>query len=170
MDDFIKTFHVDLKLIIAQLINFGLVVWVVWRFALKSILSTMQKRADEIDKSLAGAKKIESDLEALTVTRERILKEANSAAGVILDKAQAQAETERQATLARVRNEAEKVIIEAKEKLMIEQEAALQAVRKEAAKLITQGVLIVIGKLPSDVVDKSLVEEAVVELGKKVKK
>ena len=50
---------------------------------------------------------------------------------------------------------------------MIEQEAALQAVRKEAAKLITQGVLKVIGKLPSDVVDKSLVEEAVVELGKK---
>ena len=112
MDDFIKTFHVDIKLIIAQLINFGLVVWVVWRFALKSILSTMQKRADEIDKSLADAKKIESDLEALTLTRERILNEANKAAGVILDKAQAQAETERQAILARVRNEAEKVIVE----------------------------------------------------------
>lgn len=170
MEDFIKTFHVDWKLLIAQLFNFSIVVWVVWRFALKALLGTMKKRSEEIEQSLLGVKKVEADLKDLEVTKEKILKAATKEASDILDRAQAQAETERQATLLRVRAEAEKVIAEAKEKLGLEQELALQAVRKESAKLITQAVLKVIGKLPADIVEKSLIDEAVVEMGKKGKK
>src|SRR3989344_7300602 len=57
MEDFINTFHIDWKLMIAQIINFGLVFAVFYFFAAKPLSKLIKSRTDEIQMGLDNAKK-----------------------------------------------------------------------------------------------------------------
>ena len=63
MEELIQTFHIDWKLLIAQLINFAIVLFVLWKFAIKPLSKTMDKRTNDIEKSIDDAKKIEENLQ-----------------------------------------------------------------------------------------------------------
>ena len=48
MDSLISTFHIDWHLIVAQLVNFAVVILVLWRFALKPLGKLMDERGQTI--------------------------------------------------------------------------------------------------------------------------
>ncbi len=49
MESLIETFHLDIKLIIAQAFNFAIVAFVIYFFALKPIFKLMDKRSNKIE-------------------------------------------------------------------------------------------------------------------------
>ena len=55
MDSLITTFHIDWKIIIAQVINFLIVFLVLYFFAIKPLKKMMAERADKISKGLTDA-------------------------------------------------------------------------------------------------------------------
>ena len=57
MQEFINTFHIDWKLMIAQLINFGIVFGAFYLLAAKPLRKLMQDRGDLISKGVDDAKK-----------------------------------------------------------------------------------------------------------------
>jgi len=56
MEDFINTFHIDWKLMIAQLFNFGIVFLAFYLLASKPLRKLMQEREDKIAKGIDDAK------------------------------------------------------------------------------------------------------------------
>ncbi|MDD5721307.1 MAG: ATP synthase F0 subunit B [Candidatus Pacebacteria bacterium] len=56
MQEFIGTFHIDWKLMIAQLINFGIVFLVFYFLAAKPLRKLMEERGNTISKGLDDAK------------------------------------------------------------------------------------------------------------------
>ena len=56
MQEFISTFHIDWKLMIAQLINFGVVFLVFYFLAAKPLRKLMEERGKAISKGLDDAK------------------------------------------------------------------------------------------------------------------
>lgn len=56
MQEFISTFHIDWKLMIAQLINFGVVFLVFYFLAAKPLRKLMEERGNTISKGLDDAK------------------------------------------------------------------------------------------------------------------
>ena len=57
MDSLITTFHIDWKMIIAQLINFVVVFFVLYRYALKPLAKLMEERGTTIEDGLKNADK-----------------------------------------------------------------------------------------------------------------
>src|SRR3989344_8018359 len=57
MDSIISTFHIDWKIIIAQMINFGAVFVVLYIFALKPLSKLMTERGEKIETGISDAKK-----------------------------------------------------------------------------------------------------------------
>lgn len=57
MESIISTFHIDWKIIIAQAVNFGIVLLVLYLFALKPVSKLMKERSERIAKGLDDAKK-----------------------------------------------------------------------------------------------------------------
>jgi F-type H+-transporting ATPase subunit b len=55
MDSFIATFHIDWKIIIAQAINFIIILIILYLFALKPIRKVMDEREGKIRKGLHDA-------------------------------------------------------------------------------------------------------------------
>ncbi|MFA6353537.1 MAG: ATP synthase F0 subunit B [Candidatus Paceibacterota bacterium] len=66
MEDFINTFHIDWKLMIAQLFNFGIVFLAFYLLAAKPLRKLMQEREEKITKGIDDAKKANELLENAT--------------------------------------------------------------------------------------------------------
>lgn len=63
MQDFIQTFHIDWRLMIAQMINFGLVFAALYFLAAKPLTKLIKDRTEEITTGLDDAKKNKALLE-----------------------------------------------------------------------------------------------------------
>ncbi len=57
MESIINTFHIDFKIIIAQIFNFGIVFVVLYIYALKPLSKLMKERSEKIAKGIDDAKK-----------------------------------------------------------------------------------------------------------------
>lgn len=57
MDSIISTFHIDWKIIIAQAINFGVVFFILYIYALKPLGKLMKERGEKIETGINDAKK-----------------------------------------------------------------------------------------------------------------
>ena len=158
---------IDWKLLIAQLVNFGIVLLVLYKFLYKPLLSFLGQRREQIAKSLVEAKQIEASLQQLEITKNQVLAEARRQSQTILEQTTAEAQVQRQEILTRVKAEAAKVIDEARVKIVNEQDAALALVREQAARLVSQAVVKVFGKLNAADVDKQMIDEAIKEVARR---
>lgn len=158
---------IDWKLLIAQAVNFLIVLAVLYRFLYKPLLKFLDERQQRIAKSLAEAQRIETELKSLEVKRQESEREAKRRAQEILMAAEAEAETRRQEMLAKMKDEARAALAAAKQRFEAEHEEAMRRLRQEAARLVTQAVSRVVGKLPSGEVDKKLVADALAEVGRR---
>src|SRR3989344_3157529 len=75
MQEFIATFHIDWKLMIAQIINFGLVFLVFYLLAAKPLSKLVKDRTQEIETGLNNAKKADEMIKkAATEYEENTIK------------------------------------------------------------------------------------------------
>ncbi len=140
MEELISTFHIDWKLMIAQIVNFGIVFGLLYWLAAKPLSELMRNRTKEITDGLDNAKKAETEVQNANIKKDEIVREAKVSAKKIISISQA---------------DGKEMIKEAKDKAMLEKEAIIkqakldaekekknsdEQVRVEASKLIAEGV------------------------------
>ncbi|MFC1687673.1 F0F1 ATP synthase subunit B [Patescibacteria group bacterium] len=161
MEDFIETFHVDWKLLIAQLINFAIVLFVVWKWALKPLMKTMSKRSDEIEKSLKDARRIEEELANTEKSKEEKILAAQKEAQAIIENATKETERIKTEKIEATKQEAKEVVEKAKQQIEAEKDKMIADARKEVGGLVIAATEKVIGKKMDDSTDKKLVDDTV---------
>lgn len=135
MDSIVSTFHIDWKIIVAQVVNFGAVFVVLYIFALKPLGKLMADRSERIAKGVDDAKK--SD-ELLQKTAEEYRQNA-----IKLRQMTADAEKELQKNLERLRAEnLDKIKADndewtkkRKEQMEIDKKALIESAKNEVASL-----------------------------------
>jgi F-type H+-transporting ATPase subunit b len=156
------TLGINGKLFLAQLVNFGIVVLVMWKWVYTPLVKMMDKRSKEIVQGLEYAKLADKRLSEAGVERERILQEARAEMHALLEDARARAEILRQEKLAETKTEIEKVAIEAKDKIRSEREAAYGALQRDIANLVALAIQKVAAgmdeKAQRDLIDKTIKE------------
>lgn len=161
MDSLISTFHLDLTLIIAQLINFAVVALVLWFIALKPLIKVMTERTNKIEKSLADAKKIEDRLAKTEAEKRQIIDATKKEAANILEETNKQAEANRKEQAAKAKQEIEKLVEKGKYQLVSDREKMLADVKAQVADLVIDATKKVLGEALTKDVDKKVVEEAI---------
>lgn len=164
MDSLIATFHLDVKLMIAQLVNFAIVAAVLWWFALKPLLKVMNERSDKIDKSLRQAKEIEARVVSSEADREAVIKKTKASAVAILTQAQNDAEAQKQAMMKKAKEEVEKIVVKGREQLAAEKEKIVSDAKSAIADLVVDATEKVLGSALTKEVNKKVVEEAIKEI------
>ncbi len=148
------------KLFAAQLFNFGIVLFVMWRFVYRPLLALMDKRTKEIQDGLKHAQDAKVRLADAQMEKERILKDARTEAQALIKETQDKAETVRQEKMAQAKAEIEKIVIETKQQIKQERDAAFAALKGEIGSLVT----VAVGKVAHGmdaVAHKALIKEAV---------
>jgi len=87
MAELFTNLGIDWKLLIAQIINFAILFWLLRRFAYKPILGMLEKRRTTIEKGMQDAKTIEERLAALEGEKGKIIADAQTHAHTIVETA-----------------------------------------------------------------------------------
>lgn len=147
---------IDWKLLIAQIINFAIVLLVLWHWVYKPLIKVLSERTKKIEISLKNAGEIETRLTQVKIEQEKILIAARQEADTIIAEAQKNALIEQQKIADETREQIEKQLSTAKDKLKQEKEQILFDIKKTVADLIEAGVA------------KILTEDVKVRVGKKI--
>lgn len=161
MDSLISTFHLDLKLIIAQLVNFTVVAVVLWFFALKPLIKVMSERTKTIEKSLSDAKKIEDRLAKTEAEKRQILEVTKKEAAGILEETNKKAEVNKKEMVDKAKSEIEKLVEKGKYQLASDREKMLSEVKAQVADLVIDATKKVLGEALTKDVDKKVIEDAI---------
>jgi len=140
MDELISTFHIDWKLMIAQIVNFGLVLAILYWLAAKPLSKLMRDRTKEITDGLENAKKAETEVANANIKKEEIIREAKKDAKLIITNSQSDGKEIVKEAKDKAILEKEEIIKQAKLDAEKEKKNSEDAIRKEASVFITSGI------------------------------
>ncbi|MFH1822228.1 MAG: F0F1 ATP synthase subunit B [Patescibacteria group bacterium] len=161
MESLIETFHIDIKLLVAQIVNFGIVFLALYFFALKPLAKVMQERTKKIEKSLEEAKEIEKKLANTEEDYSNKMSEAKKEANIIIEKAKNQAENKREELLKKAKEEIGAIIEQEKAKMQTEKAKTLKEIKADIADLVVASVEKILGKNLSSQDDKEIVKKVI---------
>jgi F-type H+-transporting ATPase subunit b len=156
-------FGLNANLFLAQLINFGIIMLVLWKWVFGPVTKGLQNRTAKIEKSLQDAETVEQEKQNFEVWRTAEMTTARKEAAEIVAKAKTDAESVRTHLLSQTKAEQEKVIAQTKEQLKSEQARSVAEVKQEIATLVVAASQKILrGKLDPKT-DKELIKESLKE-------
>lgn len=161
MDSIIETFHLDIKLLIAQAVNFAIVFAVLYWFVIKPLSKIMGERTKKIEKSLEDAKEIEARLGNTKKDYDEVIAGGKIKANEIMEKANELAEKKKAEMIAKAKEEIGVIINQEKAKLQADKGQALKEIKKEMAELIASSLEKVLGEKIDAKKDNELIKKSI---------
>lgn len=161
MEELIKTFHIDIKLIIAQLVNFGIVLFVLKKFAYGPVLKMMQERTEKIEKGMADAESAGKKILEIAEKEKEVLVQARKEAQEIVTKAEETAKKNKEEIIVEAKNQSEKILSDSAKKIEQEKNQMLQEVKGQIAELVIAATGKVIGERIDGEKDKVIIDRVI---------
>ena len=162
--EILELFGVDWRLMIAQLVIFVIVLLVLWKFAIKPLMKTMESRNAEISKGLDDAKAAADKIEEVEHDVKIKLQETKAEAIEILEQAKKQSESNHQDSLEQTKNEVAEVVKKAKEQIAAEKKDLVNGAKTEIAGLLTKALQQILSEGLSKDIDQKYIEKTLKEL------
>jgi len=164
MDELIHKLGINWKLLIAQAVNFTIVLIVLYKYVYKPVLKMLQNRENKISKSLKDAEQVEENLKKSKIERENQIALGRKQGEKIIEQMRFQAEQLKIQTLEQSKKEANAIIKEAKNNIKLERAQMVEEAKNELGELI----LLASQKVTKQSIDPEthgkLIDEAVNEL------
>lgn len=152
-------------LLIAQLFNVILVLWLLSAFLYKPVLNMLNERTRRIQESLNESEKLKAQLADARKDNEAELARARQEAAAIIAQAQERAKSQELEIIAQARQEADRIRVDAREQAVQEREQLLRDLKDQVADLVTATATRVLGAELKQNHDK-LIEESLASLGR----
>lgn len=118
--EILDQFGFDIKLFVAQIINFLVIAYIFKRFLYKPILTTLKNRSKLIKKGLKDAEDAAAALESAQNKSDELMVKAEKEAERILVEAKQNAQKSREMIMENTKNEIEKMMVQTKEQIELE--------------------------------------------------
>jgi len=161
MEELVKTFHIETNLLLAQFVNFAIVLFVLWKFAYKPILKTLNDRTEKIEKGVKDAENASKKLGEMTEKEKDVLHKARKEAQEIIKKSEGEAKKNAESIILTAKEQNEKMIADAKKMIEQEKTKMFSEVKSEIAGLVVAATEKVIGEKLDSQKDKELIEKAI---------
>ena len=156
---------VDGGLMVWTLFVFGLLFFVLRKYAWPALLKANRDREEQIREQLAAAARARADAEMTLEEHKRLVAGSKEEAAALINEAKVVAEKEREATLARAKEEQEQILVRAKRELEAERQRAVSELRREAVDLSLAAASRLVESNLDDAADRKLVEDYLGSLG-----
>jgi len=166
MDSLIETFHIDIKLLLAQALNFAVAFSVLYFFALKPLVKVMSERTKKIEKSLKDSEEIEKKLIETEEDYKNEIGRAKKEANELIEKARLVADVKNKELLEHAKEHILQLARQEKAKIETDKARTVKEIKDEIAGLVTASVLKILeGKLDPER-DRGLINRILEEAGK----
>jgi F-type H+-transporting ATPase subunit b len=154
-----RTFGVDWAHLIAQIISFGIVCFLLHRFAYRPVLAMLAVRREEIAEGLANAEKIKVELARTEAQRQEIMSQANAQATKLIEEARAAAARVQAQETQKAIAGAEQIMVKARKAAAQDHLRMLAELKREVGRLVIQTTAAVTGKVLTPEDQRRLAEE-----------
>ncbi|OJI07889.1 ATP synthase F0 subunit B [bacterium CG10_46_32] len=134
--ELLHAFGIDSRLLIANLINFLLLVGILYKLGYKPILKFVKERQEKIAQGLLDAEKASKKLSEALDEQKALLSKTHKEAQEIIGKAREQAEIQAQGIIKKTNAQAKDIVERAKKEIRQQQTQSQLEVRREAASLV----------------------------------
>jgi F-type H+-transporting ATPase subunit b len=161
----VEKLGINWGLLIAQIFNVALLVWLLTRFLYQPVLNMLSERTERIQKSLQDAEQVKEQLAHAKQDYDAELARARQEAAAILAQAQERAKLQEQEIVVQARQEADRIRADAREQAAQEREQLLRDLKNQMAELVTLTASRVLGEELKSNHDR-LIEESLASLGR----
>ncbi|MFP4514771.1 MAG: F0F1 ATP synthase subunit B [Parcubacteria group bacterium] len=162
--ELLEALGINLKILFAQLVNFAVLLFVLWRFAYKPILNVLKERREKVSQGIQDAKAAELKLNEAKDKEKAVIIEAKKEAQNIIDEATERAEKKKQAILDKAKEEVGQVINAEKKKIQQEKADTLKSIKADISSLVVLAVERVMKEKVDSATDKKIIKEAIKDL------
>jgi len=155
-----ETLGIQWPKLIAQLVNFAIVLFVLWRYAYRPVFQLLEARRQKIADGIANAEKIKVELAKTESERKRILEQAGDTANLMIEQAREAANRVREVETQKAITAAEQIIAKAREASLQDHAKMLAELKQEVGRLVVQTTATVTGKVLTADDQRRLAEEA----------
>ncbi len=156
----------DLKLFIAQLINFGVILFIVWKWVYTPLVKAMDARAQKIEQGLKDAETGARLKETAEEEKQKLIVEARKQAKEIIEQAEADAKARQEQMIGKAKDEVQRVVTEGKQRLRDEQDVMINEAKERVAELVVVATERVLREKVDAKKDSGLVRAAIDEADK----
>jgi F-type H+-transporting ATPase subunit b len=154
-----RTFGVDWKHLLAQMVSFGIVCALLYKFAYKRVLQMLEERRRQIAEGLENAEKIKAELARTEAKQQEVLAQANAQATQMIEEARAVAARVQEQETQKAIAAAEGIITKAREAAAQDHARMLAELKREVGRLVIQTTATVTGKILTPDDQRRLAEE-----------
>lgn len=164
--ELIAKLGIDLKLLLAQIVNFSILLFVLFKFVYHPVFNLLEKRRKMIEKQVDDAKKAEELLADIETTRQESLTKIKTQSVEMLEEASKKAEKVKEELLASARDQAQSIIETAKGQIQEEKKRMLKEAEQQLADMIVTVTSRILDREFSDADHDRLMESAVSQISK----
>lgn len=148
------------KILLAQFVNFAVLVFVLWRFAYKPILKFLEDRRKKIEEGVRNSELAIIKLSEVAEKEKEVIVEAKKEALNLINKARDNADKKGQEIIKKAQEEASLVIIKEREKFNQEKIEAFKEMKNNLSELVVLAVEKVIEEKMDSEKDKNIIKKA----------
>ena len=156
--------HFLTPLLFWSIVSFGILLFLLKRFALPGILEMLEMREKKIKESLDQAERLKQEAQQLLSQYEAKLKSVHEEGRAILESARKQGQQQLEENERRMEQETQRMLADARSEIQRDQQHALQEIQRTAVDLTLLAAEKVLARSLSDADHRRLVEDAVREI------
>ncbi|XLQ19849.1 MAG: F0F1 ATP synthase subunit B [Candidatus Moraniibacteriota bacterium] len=161
MNELLTSLGIDWRLFSAQLINFSILLLILYKFAYAPVLKMLDDRAGKIEKGLADAEKSQKKLKEIEKKEKKVLVEAKKQAKEILKKAEDQAQANKEELTKIAQKESDKIVEKAKKVASEEKDKMVADVKSEISVLVATAVEKIVDEKINDTKDAQIINDVI---------
>lgn len=138
MNDILHALGIQWSALLAQAVNFGILIFLLARFVYKPVLKVIDDRRKAIADSMQQVKDIEKQKERIDQERAVILRKADEEGGELLARAKTEAEAIRTEIESAAKAQAKQILAKGMEKLEVERARLIRDVQDKLAHAIVK--------------------------------
>lgn len=155
---------IDLKLFLGQVVNFLILLFILWRFAYKPLVKMLEERRLKVSKSLDDAEKIEKKLSLTESESRRIISQSQKEAAKIIEEATEIASKQKGEIVLQAQTQADRIIQSAKdESLKIRSQISTEA-KHELSDIVVLALNKIVGENLNETEKTKLTKDALAKI------
>lgn len=159
MDSFIETFHIDWKIIIAQSINFIIVLFVLYFLLVKPLKKLMRERSENIAGGLHDAKVNAELLKNTKKEYDTIVANARTEAHTIFQEGKEEALSKKAEMIENAKKEVDNMIASGKKVLLSEKAKIIEEAKQEIVSLVVLSTEKLLESHPNEKFDEMVIDK-----------
>lgn len=164
--EIVKEFGINPTLLVAQVINFLIILFLLKKFLYKPMLDTLKKRKDAIEQGIKNAEQVKLLLEKTAEKEKQVLKHAQDDARKLIEEAKKQKDEILQVADKKAKKHAEDILKEAQNQII----QSAKETEKRLTLHISEISLLFLQKSLSGILSQKQQDEIVKTVAQKMKK